>query len=231
MNYEAFYAMSYGLYVVGASGKDQLHGYVANTAFQVTADPPRIAISCHKENGTRKAIEESGFFSLSVLHEEAGKELISVFGYKTEPGVDRFATFTHMIGANGAPILLEDCLAYFECRVDQVVDIGTHLLFIGLVENAVQLKVDREPMTYRFFRKTRKAVSPEHSPTYVDKHKLESNASSQSKCYVCLACGYLYDPEEGDPDSGIPPGTPFEDIPDDWICPVCGLSKGSFVEF
>ena len=46
--------------------------------------------------------------------------------------------------------------------------------------------------------------------------------------YVCIPCGYIYDPEVGDPDSGIEPGTAFEDIPDDWVCPVCGVSKDEF---
>lgn len=46
--------------------------------------------------------------------------------------------------------------------------------------------------------------------------------------YVCTACGYVYDPEVGDPDSGIAPGTAFEDIPEDWVCPVCGLGKDMF---
>ena len=46
--------------------------------------------------------------------------------------------------------------------------------------------------------------------------------------YKCTVCGYIYDPVEGDPDGGIMPGTPFEDIPDDWICPVCGVSKTDF---
>lgn len=46
--------------------------------------------------------------------------------------------------------------------------------------------------------------------------------------YQCTICGYIYDPAEGDPDGGIDPGTPFEDIPDDWICPVCGVSKEDF---
>ena len=50
------------------------------------------------------------------------------------------------------------------------------------------------------------------------------------KKYVCTACGYVYDPAQGDPDSGINPGTPFEDIPDDWVCPVCGAPKSMFVE-
>lgn len=46
--------------------------------------------------------------------------------------------------------------------------------------------------------------------------------------YVCTVCGYVYDPEVGDPDSGIAPGTSFEDIPEDWVCPLCGVDKGMF---
>jgi rubredoxin len=46
--------------------------------------------------------------------------------------------------------------------------------------------------------------------------------------YVCEFCGYEYDPEVGDPDSGIAPGTAFEDIPEDWKCPVCGVGKENF---
>jgi len=46
--------------------------------------------------------------------------------------------------------------------------------------------------------------------------------------YVCQVCGYVYDPAEGDPDGGIKPGTRFEDIPDDRVCPVCGADKSQF---
>lgn len=48
--------------------------------------------------------------------------------------------------------------------------------------------------------------------------------------WQCLACSYIYDPAVGDPDSGIPPGTPFEAIPDDWVCPECGAGKDMFEE-
>ena len=48
------------------------------------------------------------------------------------------------------------------------------------------------------------------------------------KKYVCDVCGQVYDPAEGDPDSGIAPGTPFEALPDDWECPLCGVSKDQF---
>ena len=46
--------------------------------------------------------------------------------------------------------------------------------------------------------------------------------------YVCGVCGYVYDPENGDPDNGVAPGTAFKDLPDDWECPICGASKDDF---
>ena len=46
--------------------------------------------------------------------------------------------------------------------------------------------------------------------------------------YICIVCGYIYDPEEGDVDNGIEPGTSFEDIPEDWVCPLCGVGKDEF---
>ena len=47
--------------------------------------------------------------------------------------------------------------------------------------------------------------------------------------YVCSLCGYIYDPEAGDPGSDVAPGTAFKDLPEDWICPLCGADKGAFV--
>jgi rubredoxin len=46
--------------------------------------------------------------------------------------------------------------------------------------------------------------------------------------WKCSVCGYIYDPEDGDPEGGIEPGIPFEELPDDWVCPVCGASKDQF---
>ena len=50
------------------------------------------------------------------------------------------------------------------------------------------------------------------------------------KKYQCLACTYVYDPEVGDPENGVKPGTAFEDLPDDWVCPMCGVGKDMFEE-
>jgi len=51
------------------------------------------------------------------------------------------------------------------------------------------------------------------------------------KKYECIPCGYIYDPEEGDPDNDIEPGTPFKKLPDDWVCPLCGAGKEEFEIF
>ncbi len=55
-----------------------------------------------------------------------------------------------------------------------------------------------------------------------------STATEQQ--WICESCGFIYDPAEGDPDGGVPAGTAFEDIPGDWVCPVCGARKKDFVE-
>ena len=59
-------------------------------------------------------------------------------------------------------------------------------------------------------------------------HRDREGTDSQMSKHLCIFCGYVYDPENGDPDSGIAPGTRFEDLPDDWVCPVCGAFKDGF---
>jgi rubredoxin len=55
-----------------------------------------------------------------------------------------------------------------------------------------------------------------------------STDTQTQQLWICTSCGFIYDPAEGDPDGGIPPGTPFDDIPDTWFCPVCGARKADF---
>jgi rubredoxin len=56
----------------------------------------------------------------------------------------------------------------------------------------------------------------------------ETQDKSEKRLWICDTCGWVYDPEDGDPDGGLTPGTPFEEIPDDWQCPVCGARKRDF---
>ena len=58
--------------------------------------------------------------------------------------------------------------------------------------------------------------------------KRGGDTEEMMKKYICDVCGYIYDPETGDPDNGVDPGTSFENIPDDWVCPLCGVGKEDF---
>ena len=62
------------------------------------------------------------------------------------------------------------------------------------------------------------------TPSYI----VEKKEAPKMVKFKCTVCGYVYDPELGDPDGGIKPGTPFDEIPDDWVCPVCGADKSAF---
>ena len=68
-------------------------------------------------------------------------------------------------------------------------------------------------------------------PAYSLDWRLMAAETTTKQLYICTSCGFIYDPDEGDPDGGIPAGTAFEDIPADWFCPVCGARKADFSPF
>ncbi|MBN2237373.1 MAG: flavin reductase [Bacteroidales bacterium] len=237
MQIEAFFKLSYGLYIVSTESAGEKNGYIANTAFQVTAEPAQLAISCSKDNFTTHLIEESGVFSLSILHQDVDQSVISTMGYKSGKEINKFEKIKYINGQTGVPIVTEGCSAWFECSVVQKVDVGSHIIFIGKVLDSRLIDEKSVPMTYAYYREIKNGVAPKNAPTYVDKSKLtetktESSSDQKSKLnqkWECTVCGQIYDPIEGDPDGGIAPGTAFEDIPDDWVCPTCGVSKEDFV--
>ena len=223
INYEALFKISYGLYVVCSGSEESGNGYISNTVFQVTSDPPRFATCCNKENHTVGIIQSSGLFSVSVLHQDAGAGIIGTFGYKSGKDTDKLSGLNVRYGDTGVPIVLDDAIAFLECRVKESIDVGTHMMFIGELVQAEVLDEDSDPLTYLHYRRVKKGVAPKNAPTYIDKSKLEKAASGQEyEKYECPACGYIYDEEKE--------GVKFDDLPDDWECPVCGEKKSEFIK-
>jgi flavin reductase (DIM6/NTAB) family NADH-FMN oxidoreductase RutF/rubredoxin len=232
MNREAFHRISYGLYVVTSTHGGRSNGYVANTVFQVTAKPARFAVACNKDNYTCGLIGQSQVFAVSILRQDTKSELIGLFGYQSGRALDKFTAVRHRAGQTGAPILLEDSLAWFECRVLQTIDVGTHLLFVGEVVDGDVIDHSQPPLTYAYYQEVKKGKSPKNAPTYVEPAKNEPSGQTPapSEKHVCGTCGYVYDPAVGDPNAGVPPGTRFEELPEDWVCPVCGAAKSDFAK-
>ncbi len=223
---EAFFKISYGLYIVSAGNIEKKSGYISNTVFQVTAEPAQFAICCSKNNYTASLINENMAFSISVLKRNTDQSLISTFGYKSGKDINKFEGVGFITGSTGAPIVTDDTLAWFECKVVQSIDVGTHLLFTAEIVNN-ELLEDGEPLTYSYYREERKGKAPQNAPTYINPDKNQGKKGESEK-YKCLICGYIYDPVEGDSEGKIPAGTEFKDLPDSWQCPVCGTDKGNF---
>ncbi|MCL1865013.1 MAG: rubredoxin [Spirochaetes bacterium] len=227
INVEAFFKISYGLYVVSSGSGSKINGYVSNAVFQVTSEPAQFAICCNKNNFTAELIKESKLLSISVLKKDTDSKLLGVFGYKSGRDIDKFENVKYMTGVTGVPILLEDTIAWFECKVTQTIDFGTHLLFSAeIIENNL-IDSSGEPLTYAYYRDIKKGVSPKNAPTYIDKGHVQA-AISDAKKYKCQICGYIYDPAAGDPEHNISAGTDFAALSDDWACPVCGVDKSNF---
>ena len=230
IDFNALFKVSYGLYLVSSGTSDQGNGYISNTVFQVTAEPPQFAAACNKDNYTSELISKTGVYAISVLKAECKPEIIGTFGYKSGKDISKFDGMEIKYGETGVPIVLNDSIAYLECKVNKTIDVGTHLLFIGDLISAVLIDESGDPLTYAYYRKVRKGIAPKNAPTYIDKSKLEKKEKTVYKLYKCPVCGYIFDEENGDPENGIKPGTLFSDLPDDWICPVCGTPKEDFDE-
>ncbi len=172
MDLQAFFKISYGLYIVSAQRDGQCNGYISNTVFQVTAEPAQLATCCSKQNFTCDLIAASKAFSISVLSQDTPAPIIGLFGYKSGKDVNKFEKLNYKIGITGVPIVLESCLAFFECRVVQTIDVGTHLLFIAEVVDSQLLNADGIPLTYTYYREVKKGKAPKNAPTYVDPAQL-----------------------------------------------------------
>lgn len=233
MDAKIFHKVSYGLYVIGSTKDGAFNGQVANTFFQISAEPATVAISINKNNLTNEFIKASKVFSVSILPKSVPINFIGHFGFKSGRDMDKYQSLSYKKGVTGAPVLLENTVGYLEAEVISSLDVETHTIFIGKVIEAEVLSQE-DPMTYAYYHQVKRGSVPPAAPTYIKEEKNnetnfeEKKEENSVKKYVCSVCGYVYDPAQGDPDSGVAPGTAFEDIPEDWVCPVCGVGKDQF---
>jgi flavin reductase (DIM6/NTAB) family NADH-FMN oxidoreductase RutF/rubredoxin len=229
---KALWDISYGLYLVSSVSGYKTNGQIANSVIQISAEPPSVAVSINKNNLTHKYIEESGVLAISVLEEDTPMPFIGLFGFKSGRDIDKMSQVSCRNGETGCPIVTDNALSWFDGKVTGSVDCGTHSIFVVEIVSAEVLK-EGTPLTYAYYQNVKKGKASKNAPTYkgdlnIQEKSEEKFAEGTMKKYVCGVCGYIYDPQEGDSEGNIPPGTPFEDLPDDWTCPVCGAAKDEF---
>ncbi len=213
MNKNVFRNLSYGVYVISSLDEGRCTGCIANSVMQITSSPATVALSMNHDNFTNSCIDKSGLFAVSILSEESDSSLIGRFGFQSGRNVNKFdgVAFTMK---SGLPVIDDSC-GYIVCRVIDRMETSTHTVFLGEVIDGDIL--DSAPaMTYAYYHNVIKGKSPKNAPTYIPEDTISDDSGSK---WVCSICGYVYDGE-----------TPFEELPDDYTCPVCRQSKDKFIK-
>lgn len=216
MNKEIFKDISYGMYLVTTIDKDNKKvGCIINTLTQITSTNPIITISLNKDNYTNNAIKENKLFAVSILSINTNKEIIGKFGYYSSRDVDKFDNLNYDT-INNIPVITKNTCGYIICKTIDIIDCDTHDIIVAKVLDTNKIS-NIEPMTYKYYRENLKGTSPKNAPTYIEE---ETSSKELSNKYKCTICGYIYD----DAKEKIK----FEDLPEDWKCPLCGAPKSLF---
>ena len=196
---EAIYKLSYGVYVLTTRSEGRDNGCIINTAMLVSEKPYRMLVSVNKQNYTYEMIMKSRVLNVSVLNDNTNFELIKRFGFASGRDTNKFIGLDGWERAeNDVTYVTENAIACLCGKVEQVIDVGTHAVFICEITEAFSF-ADGEPLTYADYHKN---VKP----------KPEAKANEKKK-YVCSICGYEY---EG------------ETLPEDFVCPWCKHGADAF---
>ena len=230
LDLESLFSLSYAMCIVSSKADDKFDGCIVNTVFQITPEPPMIAVSINRENLTYDYIVKSKVFTVSILAEQTPLKFIGKFGFRSGKDLDKFQDINYKLGAAGVPIILDNTAAFIEAKVTNAIDVETHTLFIAEITACETIDSSKIPMTYNYYRDVKGGRTPRTAATYIkEKPKQKTvKGAKEMKKYKCLLCGYVYDPAVGDPDNAVQPGTAFEDLPEDWVCPECGAGKDEF---
>ena len=129
---QALGKMTYGIYVLTTSWKEEINGMIASWVSQVSYEPPLVMAAIHKDRYSHSLIEKGGHFALHVL---AKKQSDYLERFKGPDPVAKFASIEWAIGKSGCPIL-KDSVAYIECEAREILSPGNHTLFIGEIKDA-----------------------------------------------------------------------------------------------
>lgn len=193
---KTFTKIGYGLYLLTVNSNGRDNGCIINTFGQLTETPPRVAITVNNANYTGELLKEGGLFNVSALTESAPFEIYKRFGYQSGRENDKFAGLSLPRTSNGVTYLAEGVNSVFSGKILSSMDLGSHTLFIGEIEEALTLN-EEESITYSYYHKFVKPKPPK----------------AAKKGWRCVICGYIH---EG------------EDLPDDFVCPLCKHGKKDF---
>lgn len=174
-------------------------GCVVDAVSQVSAgDEPLIAVAVMKSNYTNELIKKNNKFAISVLGMNVDMEIIKTFGFNSMRDINKFEN-VEVDNIDGINVI-KDSLGYMICDVIDTVENETHTLFIGRMFEGDVYDNNQEVMTYGYYQEHKNEL-------------LKVETENGKTAWVCNLCGYIYYGEE---------------LPDDFVCPICGADKTYF---
>ena len=164
MDLKAFNQLSCGLYLISSAYEGKESGCIVNTVQQVTAEPAQLAVTINKNSYTGELIAQSGMFEATVLSKDVALEQIGRFGFQSGRDTEKFEGISCLRDEEGIPYVKEGMTARFFCRVTGQMDVGTHRIFVGKVEQAQCM--EGESMTYAYYHQVKKGGTPKEAPSY-----------------------------------------------------------------
>lgn len=161
----AFTKIPYGMFIISSAFDGKIGGQIANTVFQINSDPATLAISISKQNNTHFLLSNSKKAVISVLTESAPFEFIGKFGFRSSRDFNKFENVEYKLNENSMPIVTQFVNAYFETEIISQFETPTHTVFLCKVNNSVVLN-DEPTMTYDYYHKVKKGLTPKNAPTY-----------------------------------------------------------------
>lgn len=152
--------ITYGLYIVTTADEKQKNGMIVNTVFQVTAEPPQIAVSVNKQCLTHELLTRAGCLAAMPLDTSADLKFIGQFGFRTGRTFDKFYNVPFTTGKNGCPLISVHTLSYLEAQIKQTLDLGTHTLFVAEVTAADVFHAGATALTYEYYHHVIKGKVP-----------------------------------------------------------------------
>jgi flavin reductase (DIM6/NTAB) family NADH-FMN oxidoreductase RutF/rubredoxin len=216
MDMKALRDISYGVYIIAARDGKKLAGCVANSLIQTSSQPAILAVCINRQNYTNECIKKAGGFSVSILSEKMKGEIIGKFGFQSSKTVDKFEGLQYEIVRGDLPVLTENVSSWISCKLIDSKELITHTMFFGEIVDCKQIGGD--PMTYAFYHKVIKGKAPAAAPTYQKEESAQKEENTGKSYWQCKVCGYIYDGSQGK----------FEDLPEQWKCPICGAGKSEF---
>lgn len=152
MNKNAMFRFGYGLYLITTVENGFDNGCIINAAMQITDEPARILIAINKRHKTHDMILDTGIFNVSMIAENASKELFTRFGYQSGRNINKFSGFEEYARSeNGVTYLTRQAGAYVSGSVLDTIDFGSHTIFLADVTDA-EILSDFATVTYSFYQ-------------------------------------------------------------------------------